>query len=192
MTRRGRKPTGAQLVERLAGSAHAKGRLRVILETLSGHQTIPTACAELGIQESMFHKLRAQVLQTAVDRLEPRPAGRPPPLTSAEARQVEELEAELAQARMDLKAAEIRRELAETLPRLGRRRGGGAARERSPFSFAEKGTVPFGAAEPDDVPVPLAEAPVSAPPPAERPGEKTTHRCLATHRRRKKRRRQKP
>jgi hypothetical protein len=77
MARRGRKPTGGLLVERLEGSEHAKSRLKVIVETLSGQTTIPDACALLGIQESMFHKMRAQVLQAALSRLEPRPLGRP-------------------------------------------------------------------------------------------------------------------
>ena len=78
MARRGRKPTGANLVERLEGSERAKTRLKAILETLSGQRTIPDACEELGIQESMFHRVRSEVLQTALDRLEPRPLGRPP------------------------------------------------------------------------------------------------------------------
>jgi hypothetical protein len=119
MARRGRKPTGAQLVEHLEGSEHAKSRLKVILETLSGRRTIPDACEALGIQESMFHKIRSQVLQTALGRLEPRPLGRPPQLSSPEAQRVAELEAELARQRVDLKAAQIRQELAEGLPRRG-------------------------------------------------------------------------
>jgi transposase-like protein len=138
MTRRGRKPSGAQLVDRLAGSAHAKGRLKIILETLSGQKPIPQACAELGIQESMFHKMRCQMLQTAVDRLEPRPAGRKPQLTTTEAQRIAELEAELTQTRVDLKAAEIRRELAETLPRLGRGREPGKKTTRSHATHRRK------------------------------------------------------
>jgi len=120
MTRRGRKPQGAQLVDRLEGSEHAKLRLKVILETLTGRQTIPEACHELGIQESMFHKMRGQVLQSALGRLEPRPLGRPPHLPSAEAQRIAELEDELTRQRTELKAAQIRQELAEKLPRLGR------------------------------------------------------------------------
>jgi hypothetical protein len=120
MARRGRKPAGAQLVERLEGSEHAKSRLKVILETLSGRRTIPEACEMLGIQESMFHKMRSLVLQTALDRLEPRPAGRPPRLSSAEDQRVAELEAELLKLRVDFKAANIQRELAENLPRLAK------------------------------------------------------------------------
>jgi len=137
MTRRGRKPTGPQLVERLEGSPHAKGRLKVILETLSGGKSVPEACAELGIQELMFHKMRGQALQTALDRLEPRPAGRKPQLVSAEVERIEELEAALGETRRNLAAAEIRRNLAETLPRLGRHR-------EAPPAADEQGGTPAG------------------------------------------------
>jgi hypothetical protein len=120
MTRRGRKPTGAQLVEHLEGSERAKIRLRTILETLSGQRTIPDACDELGIQESMFHRVRSEVLQTALSRLEPRPIGRPPHTLSPRDERVAKLEEENQDLRAELRAAEIRRELAETLPRLSR------------------------------------------------------------------------
>ena len=118
MTRRGRKPTGPQLVERLEGSSHAKARLKVILETLSGRWTLPDACEELGIQETMFHKLRSEVLQTALSRLEPRPLGRPSHTHSLEDQQVAVLESENQRLAVELRAADIRRELAEALPRL--------------------------------------------------------------------------
>jgi hypothetical protein len=77
----------------------------------------------LGIQETMFHKMRSQVLQTALSRLEPRPLGRPPQLPSLEAQQIAELEDELARQRTELKAAQIRQELAEKLPRIARSAG---------------------------------------------------------------------
>lgn len=118
MARRGRKPTGALLVEHLEGSEHAKERLKAILETLSGQRTIPDACAELGIHDSMFHRMRSEVLQTALSRLEPRPLGRPPRPSSCEDQRVAELEAENLNLEVELKAAEVRRELAENLPRL--------------------------------------------------------------------------
>lgn len=120
MARRGRKPTGAQLVEHLEGSQRAKERLKAILETLSGQRTIPDVCAELGIHESMFHRVRSEVLQTALGRLEPRPLGRPPLPSSPEAERVAELEAENLNLKVELKAAEVRRELAENLPRLAK------------------------------------------------------------------------
>jgi hypothetical protein len=120
MARRGRKPTGVNLVEGLEGSERAKTRLKAILETLSGQRTIPDACEELGIQETMFHRVRSEVLQTALDRLEPRPLGRPPRQPTSQDGRVSELEEENRQLQVGLKAAEIRRELAENLPRLAK------------------------------------------------------------------------
>ncbi len=129
MTRRGRKPTGTNLVEHLEGSERAKSRLKAILETLSGQRSIPEACQELGIQESMFHRVRSEVLQTALDRLEPRPLGRPPLPQPPEQVRIAELEAENLQLCMELKAAEVRRELAEKLPRLAKPENIDPARE---------------------------------------------------------------
>jgi hypothetical protein len=120
MARRGRKPTGSNLVEHLDGSERAKARLKAILQTLSGERSIPEVCEELGIQESMFHRVRSEVLQTALGRLEPRPLGRPPSLPSADDRRVTELEEEVLRLETELKAAEVRRELAEKLPRLAK------------------------------------------------------------------------
>jgi transposase-like protein len=120
MARRGRKPIGANLVEHLEGSERAKTRFKAILETLSGQRTIPDVCQELGIQESMFHRVRGEVLQTALDRLEPRPLGRPPLPSNPQDARVAELEEENLKLRVELKAAEVRRELAENLPRLAK------------------------------------------------------------------------
>jgi transposase-like protein len=120
MARRGRKPTGTNLLEHLEGSQRAKIRLKAILETLSGQRSIPEVCEELGIQESMFHRVRSEVLQTALDRLEPRPLGRPSLPATPQDLQVAELEAENLRLQLELKAAEVRRELAEKLPRLAK------------------------------------------------------------------------
>jgi hypothetical protein len=118
MAQRGRKPTGPQLVEHLDGSLRAKTRLKAILETLAGQRTIPNVCAELGIQDTMFHKLRTEVLQTALGRLEPRPIGRPSHRETPADRQVIELQAEIQRLQFQLQASEIRRELAEAAPPL--------------------------------------------------------------------------
>jgi hypothetical protein len=45
MARRGRKPTGANLVEHLEGSPRAKTRLKAILETLSGEARLARPAA---------------------------------------------------------------------------------------------------------------------------------------------------
>ena len=120
MARRGRKPTGTNLVEHLEGSERAKARLKAILETLSGERSIPAVCEELGIHESMFHRVRSEVLQTALDRLEPRPLGRPQQQQLPQDLHVVELEEENLRLHLELKAAEVRRELAEKLPRLAK------------------------------------------------------------------------
>ena len=120
MARRGRKPTGTNLVEHLEGSERAKTRLKAILETLSGARSIPEVCEDLGINESMFHRVRGEVLQTALERLEPRPIGRPRHEPPAEELRLAEMEEENLRLQVELKAAEVRRELAEKLPRLGK------------------------------------------------------------------------
>ncbi len=120
MARRGRKPTGTNLVEHLEGSERAKTRLKAILETLSGARSIPEVCEDLGINESMFHRVRSEVLQTALERLEPRPLGRPRQESPPEELSLAEMEEENLRLQLELKAAEVRRELAEKLPRLGK------------------------------------------------------------------------
>jgi transposase-like protein len=138
MTRRGRKPLGAQLVDRLEGSEHAKIRLKVILETLAGRQTIPEACDELGIQESMLHRVRSEVLQTALGRLEPRPLGRPPQAPSPEDQRIAALEEENLRLRAELRAAEIRREIAEKLPGLSKPAAGPGKKTTDTVSRSRK------------------------------------------------------
>ena len=92
----------------------------MILETLAGTRSIPEACRILGIGESMFHRLRAEVLQTALDRLEPRPLGRPRRAITAETQQVDALEQEVEELRTELQASQVREELAQILPAVVR------------------------------------------------------------------------
>jgi hypothetical protein len=141
MTRRGRKPTGTNLVEHLEGSERAKARLKAILDTLSGQRSIPEVCEELGIQESKFHRVRSEVLQTALDRLEPRPLGRPPLPQLPQDLRVADLEAEKLCLQFELKAAEVRRELAENLPRLGKPQEKDPAADHASMAPAGKKTT---------------------------------------------------
>jgi len=121
VTRRGRKPKGPELVTNLAGSDAAQARLKRIVDSLAGRATVAEVCAELGIGESRFHQLRSDALQAALDRLEPRAAGRPAqPVSPTDAR-VAELERQLREVKWELHACQVRLELAEALPGLVRR-----------------------------------------------------------------------
>jgi len=75
---RGRKPSPQRLVESLDGSDLAKRRLKLILMTLSQRCTVAEAAAELGVSEAAFYKMRSGALQQFIERLEPKPRGRPP------------------------------------------------------------------------------------------------------------------
>jgi hypothetical protein len=113
---RGRKPSGPKLVEGLQGSAQAKTRLHVVLQTMTGQLSVAQACALLGVGTARFHELRAEVLQAALDRLEPRPSGRP--RQEPAVGEVTALEEEIRELRIDLQAARVREEIALAMPHL--------------------------------------------------------------------------
>jgi transposase-like protein len=115
---RGRYPSGPEYVDvkHLHGSAQAKERLRVILETMMGQWRVSEACQRLDISEPRFRQLRAELLQAALERLEARPAGRPrraeePEAIAAVRRQLEAMQRELH-------VAQVREEIALALPQV--------------------------------------------------------------------------
>lgn len=113
---RGRRPVGPEAVQRLNGSAQAKQRLQVVLETLAGTRRVQEACDILGIGEVRFNQLRLAVLEAGLAALEPRPAGRPPQ-TPAEAEQpLQELTQRVETLEGELQAARLREEIAVILP----------------------------------------------------------------------------
>src|SRR5262249_56597818 len=86
MIMRGRRPAGPELAGRLEGSAQARRRMRVVLETIAGVRRVQEACAELGICEQRFETIRAEAIRAGIAALEARPVGRPPRvLTEAQA-----------------------------------------------------------------------------------------------------------
>ena len=119
MTHAGRKPLGPALVEHLEGSPRAKERLEAILETIAGRLTIDQACQRLEIKAAMFYRLRTEMLDAGLARLEPRPMGRPSQQTTAEDRRREELEQQVVELESELKTAAVREEIARMMPRLG-------------------------------------------------------------------------
>jgi hypothetical protein len=120
---RGRRSIGPEIADRVAASELARTRLRVVLETIAHRKPVQVACAELGISEQRFERIREAAIQAAAAALELKPAGRPAKASAdasqAAADRIAELEAELL-------AATIRAELAATLP--GRARSAGKKR----------------------------------------------------------------
>lgn len=119
MSRIGRRPQGAKLVEHLAGSDYAKGRLAAILKTLAGELSVVDACRELGIVESRFYLQRAEWLQEAVSLLEPGTPGRPrKPAPSSSAEELQTAQARIRELEGQLAAEQVRSELAEAVPHV--------------------------------------------------------------------------
>jgi hypothetical protein len=115
---RGRKPSGPECVAGLQGSARAKERLKVVLQTIAGQCTVAQACGQLQISEQRFRQLREQVLTGALERLEPRRAGRRPRKPTAEQAQLAALKQELEAAQLELRLASAREEIALTMPQV--------------------------------------------------------------------------
>ena len=115
---RGRPPLGPRLVESLGGSEHARERLRIILETITGQRSLQQACEVLGVTEAAFRKMRNKVLQAALASLEPKPVGRPRTEVPAGQTRVEELEGELKLMELQLFASQVREEIALAMPHL--------------------------------------------------------------------------
>ena len=127
---RGRRPVGPELAEQLDGSARARLRMRVVLETLAGTTRVKEACARLGICAQRFEALRACAVRAGIAALEPRPAGRPARVTPESAIEVARLEERVAQLEAELQAAQVRAQLAGHVPHR-RGRVAGKVRPRS-------------------------------------------------------------
>jgi hypothetical protein len=131
---RGRKPVGPSAAAQVPGSAQARERAEVILQTLAGTCRMEEACRRLGVGKTRFHQLRQELLQAAVASQEPRPIGRPPrPEASASAEEVATLERRVVDLEVAARTAQIQEEIALILPRVGRA-------EPEPAAAAEKKT----------------------------------------------------
>ncbi len=147
----GRRPDPAAIITRLAGSPQAQQRMELMLQTLTGKSQIPEAAARLGLGRSRFCLLRQEMLQAALQSLEPKARGRPPMESTPQEQQIADLQEQVLALKIDLKAAQIREELALLMPhvlhkknkkkpalkknagdRRPRRRPGGAAAQPAP------------------------------------------------------------
>jgi hypothetical protein len=120
---RGRRPDWEHAVADLAGSAVAKARLTALLASLSGRRTVAEVALELGLSERRLHQLRLQMLQAALNGLEPLSAGRPAQRAAAVDPHTDALQAQLRQLRLELHAAQVREEIALVMPQLLERGG---------------------------------------------------------------------
>lgn len=109
------------MVERLDASSEAKERARVVIGTLREELTVREACEELGVGETRFHQLRDRFVLEGVRGLEPRLGGRP--RKDDDDPRVGVLLERVAQLEKELKAAELRAQLAQVMPRLLREPG---------------------------------------------------------------------
>jgi len=134
---RGRYPSGPEFVEQLPGSALAKERARVLLETIAGKCRVQEACTKLGISEPRFDQLRIHGLEHLVQSMEPRLAGRPPRTPTPADERIHELEAEIVALRLQARIAQARAEVALVLPNAVHGNGAVASNEES-----EKKTSP--------------------------------------------------
>jgi len=114
---RGRYPSGPEYVDQLEGSSAAKKRLRIVLETMTGKRRVQEACEALAISEQRFYQLRAELLQAALERLESRPAGRPRRHAEKDD-EMAALEEKVAELEVELRASQVREEIALAMPKL--------------------------------------------------------------------------
>jgi transposase-like protein len=129
---RGRRPVGPEYADQLPGSAIAKLRAKVILETIAGKVRLKEACRRLGISEQRFHQLREDMLTAGVNALESGHAGRPPRTRTPAEEQVVALEQQLQDQEIELRAAKAREEIALVMPEIKHPVPSGAGDEGDP------------------------------------------------------------
>lgn len=115
---RGRYPLGLEAIDNLDGSAQAKERLKVILQTLMGECRMGEACDKLELSEPRVQQLRQQVLEAALASMEPGQPGRRKQMPTEAEAQVAQLQAQLDALAVEQRAAEAREEIALILPRV--------------------------------------------------------------------------
>jgi hypothetical protein len=90
--------------------------VKVILETMAGRLRLQEACELLNISEQRFHQLREEMMAAAVKALEPGHAGRPAHTPTVAEEQIADLQAQLADQEVELRAAKARAEIAVIMP----------------------------------------------------------------------------
>src|SRR5262245_34022080 len=110
----GRPPKKANLVDDFDADPNTKQRLKVLLQSIAGELSVADAARKLGISPARFFELRANMLQAALNSLEPKPLGRPAQNTEPESQRIQDLEQQNLDLRVHLAAAQLREEIALT------------------------------------------------------------------------------
>jgi hypothetical protein len=113
---RGRTPAGVHYVDQLPGSGEAKERLKALLDVMSGACRLFEACDRLDLCPQRLHQLREDWLTRSVQGLEPQKAGRKPHVPSPEHERIRQLEQQVADLELELRATRAREEIALILP----------------------------------------------------------------------------
>ena len=119
---KGRPPRGPEMADYTGGSEHAKERLKLILQTVSGEISAPEAAMKLGISETAFHKLRSKWFEESVALLEPGKRGRPARILDSRDEEIASLQQEMKDLLLRYQAACVREEIALIMPHVLRPR----------------------------------------------------------------------
>jgi len=111
-----RTPNAQRLVEKQEGSALAKDRLRLFLETIGGKCPVERACAELKVKAAAFYRMRDRWLAESVQVLEPRTSGPRPRDRTVSRAEVAELAEKIVDLERQLKASAVKEELGLVMP----------------------------------------------------------------------------
>ena len=128
----GRPPAGLGHIDRIEGPEDLKGRLRVVLATLTSTMSVEEACEELGVGSSRLHEMRRQALEGALAGLTPGRAGRPPAGTGVKTDRERALEQRVRDLEEDLHGALVRSEIALAMPHLFERAAKKNSRAKRP------------------------------------------------------------
>ncbi len=113
----GRPNKGIDHVDSCDGSEQSKQRVQLILQTISGEQSVKETCERLGIQRPRFADLRTKALQAAVDALEPGRPGRPRKHDAEAVRREDELQRRIESLEKQLHVEQIRGAVSQILQR---------------------------------------------------------------------------
>lgn len=127
-----RTPNVRRLLETREESELAKKRLALFIETLGGECSVRDACTELGVNEAAFHRMRGRWIAESLEGLEPRKSGPRPRGRTVPRAEVAELREKIVDLERELKASQVREELAVVMPAVVKKKMASLPQGRRP------------------------------------------------------------